>query len=79
MSGRIDVRLNELGLELPPAHQPVANYVGFVRTGNLLICSGQICIDADGKLIAKGKLGKDVAGRDEAELRRAVAFLELAR
>ena len=40
MSGRIEARLKELGLELPPAHQPVANYVGFVTTGRQIHVSG---------------------------------------
>ena len=38
----------------------MANYVGFVRTGNLLFVSGQVCANAEGKLIAKGKLGAGV-------------------
>ena len=42
----------------PPS--PVANYVGFVRTGNLLFVSGQVCVNPEGKLIAKGKLGAGV-------------------
>ena len=39
----------------------------FVRTGNLLFVSGQVCFDADGKLVAKGKLGAGVIDRDRAE------------
>src|ERR1700743_29212 len=60
MSGTIEKKLSEAGVSL---HQPaaaLANYVGSVRTGNLLFVSGQICINADGILIAKGKLGADV-------------------
>jgi enamine deaminase RidA (YjgF/YER057c/UK114 family) len=38
----------------------VANYVGFVRSGNLLFVSGQVCVNPEGKLIAKGKLGAGV-------------------
>jgi len=34
--------------------------VPFVRSGNLLFISGQVCLGADGKLIAKGKLGAGV-------------------
>ncbi|MDE2229278.1 MAG: RidA family protein [Alphaproteobacteria bacterium] len=43
MAGRIDARLQELKIELPDAAAPVANYVPFVRTGDLLFVSGQIC------------------------------------
>jgi enamine deaminase RidA (YjgF/YER057c/UK114 family) len=35
-------RLKELGITLPPVASPVANYVPFVRTGNLLFIAGQI-------------------------------------
>ena len=42
MSGRIDARLAELGIELPKAAAPVAAYVPAVRTGNQLFISGQI-------------------------------------
>jgi enamine deaminase RidA (YjgF/YER057c/UK114 family) len=50
-----------MGINLHEAPTPVANYVGFVRTGNLLFVSGQVCFDAQGKLIAKGKLGAGVS------------------
>jgi enamine deaminase RidA (YjgF/YER057c/UK114 family) len=52
-------RLEELGIELPHPVAPIANYVGFVRTGNLLFLSGQLCL-VDGVPIAKGKLGAQV-------------------
>lgn len=46
----IDARLAELGITLPQAAAPVANYVAFVRSGNLVTISGQICFGPDGKL-----------------------------
>ena len=49
-----------MGIELHEPNPPVANFVGFVRTGNLLFVSGQVCSAPDGKLIAKGKLGAGV-------------------
>ena len=55
--GAIDKKLGELGITLPKAAAPVANYVPFVRTGNLLVVSGQLCFDNDGQLVAKGQLG----------------------
>jgi len=68
----IETRLRDLGIELPAAVAPIANYVPFVRTGSLLIISGQLPLE-DGKLpeIFKGKLGKDVfneAGQQAARL-----------
>jgi enamine deaminase RidA (YjgF/YER057c/UK114 family) len=52
---------------------PVANYVPYVRTGNLVVISGQICFDSDGKLPDrfKGKLGAELfleAGQEAARL-----------
>lgn len=60
MAGTVEQKLATLGVILHTPASPVANYVGFVRTGNLLVVSGQVCLDADGKLIAKGKLGANV-------------------
>ena len=61
MAGTVEQKLAAQGVTLHEPPNPVANYVGFVRTGNLLIVSGQICFDASGKLIAKGKLGAGVS------------------
>ena len=57
MSGMIEQKLASLGIALHTPRSPVANYVPFVRTGNLLTVSGQVCYAPDGTLIAKGKLG----------------------
>ncbi|MGO4704179.1 RidA family protein [Microvirga sp. 2MCAF38] len=59
----IEKRLQELGIALPTPAAPVANYVPFVRTGNLVIISGQLCLGIDGKLndAHKGKLGAEVS------------------
>jgi enamine deaminase RidA (YjgF/YER057c/UK114 family) len=61
--GRIEQRLLELGITLPVAAAPVANYVPFVITGNLLVISGQICLGPDGKIAAAhtGKVGGAVS------------------
>jgi enamine deaminase RidA (YjgF/YER057c/UK114 family) len=59
MPGRIDTRLAELGLILPPAQPPVATYVPFVTTGNLVVVSGQLPIH-EGKLYWTGKLGMSI-------------------
>ena len=55
----IDKKLSEMGITLPKATDPVGSYVATKITGNLLFISGQISIDAEGKLI-KGKVGKDL-------------------
>jgi enamine deaminase RidA (YjgF/YER057c/UK114 family) len=60
MAGTIEQKLAAQGITLHEPPSPVANYVGFVRTGNLLFVSGQVCFDPQGKLIAKGKLGAGV-------------------
>ncbi|MGP1274231.1 MAG: RidA family protein [Caulobacterales bacterium] len=62
-------RLAELGITLPQAVAPVANYVPFVRSGNQVFVSGQICMGPDG--LVKGTLGKDMdvaAGQAAARL-----------
>jgi enamine deaminase RidA (YjgF/YER057c/UK114 family) len=61
MAGTVEQTLAAEGITLHSPPSPVANYVPFVRTGNLLFVSGQICLGADGKLIAKGKLGAGVS------------------
>ena len=61
-----------------PQPAPVANYVAFVRTGSLLVVSGQICLGADGKLVAKGKLGDNVSIEDGQKAARACAINLLA-
>ena len=71
--GTVEERLAELGIKLPTPAAPVANYVGTVRSGNLLFVSGQICFGLDGKLsdAHKGKLGAEIsmeAGVDAARL-----------
>jgi len=57
--GRIETRLAELGIVLPTPMAPVANYVPFVISGNLVVISGQIPV-RDGKVAYTGKLGDAV-------------------
>jgi len=78
MTGTVESKLAELGIVLPTPSAPVANYVGFVRTGRLLMVSGQICTDPDGKLVAKGKLGAGVSTEDGQKAARACAVNLLA-
>lgn len=78
--GSIDARLAELGIALPQAAAPVANYVAFVRSGNLVTISGQICFGPDGKLGAAhvGTVGADVAPEVAKEAARLCAINVLA-
>lgn len=78
MAGTVEKKLAELGIVLPTPATPVANYIPFVRVGALLFVSGQICLDASGKLVAKGKLGDGVSVEDGQKAARACAINVLA-
>ncbi len=78
MPGVIEDKLRELGVTLKSAPAPVANYVPFVRTGNMLIVSGQLCFDGDGKLAVTGKLGGGVSIESGQKAARACAVNLLA-
>ncbi|PZQ52296.1 MAG: hypothetical protein DI556_01150 [Rhodovulum sulfidophilum] len=62
MTSAIDARLAELGITLPDAPAPAANYVPFTQAGDLVYISGQISRDDKGFIL--GKLGDDL-GPDE--------------
>ncbi|MBL0881850.1 MAG: RidA family protein [Chitinophagaceae bacterium] len=53
-------KLKSMGIDLPAPTNPVANYVKFVRTGNLVFLSGHGPSNSEGKYTA-GKLGKDLS------------------
>jgi enamine deaminase RidA (YjgF/YER057c/UK114 family) len=78
MPGTAEDKLAALGITLPTLGAPIANYVGSVRTGNLLIVSGQLCLGADGKLVATGKLGGSVSIEQGQRAARACAINLLA-
>jgi len=59
MAGAIETKLQELGLELPSAAAPAANYVPFQLSGQQLFISGQLPLISGGPEY-KGKLGADV-------------------
>ena len=73
MAGTVEKKLGELGIALAEPASPVANYVAFVRSGNLLIVSGQLCFDSEGKLVAAGQLGGRVSIEDGQKAARACA------
>lgn len=76
----VEARLKEMGIILPQAAAPVANYVPAVRTGSLLIISGQLCFGPDGKLAPehKGKVGGEVTPEDATQAARLCAINLLA-
>lgn len=80
MSETIEKRLSDLGVTLPVAAAPAANYVPYCRTGNLLFTAGQLPLK-DGKLQASGLLGRDVdtAGGKEAAKYCAINILAQAK
>jgi len=78
MAGTVDKKLQELGIKLQEPRAPMANYVPFVRSGNLLTVSGQVCLDGEGKLVAKGQLGGGVSIEDGQKAARACAINLLA-
>jgi enamine deaminase RidA (YjgF/YER057c/UK114 family) len=78
MAGAVENKLKGLGIALKEAPAPVANYVPFVRSGNLLMVSGQLCFDGEGKIVAKGQLGGGVSIEDGQKAARACAVNLLA-
>ncbi|MDR7220496.1 RidA family protein [Aminobacter aminovorans] len=80
MGETIEKRLSDLGITLPAAAAPAANYVPFMASGNLVFTAGQLPLK-DGKLTATGLLGRDVdvAGGKEAAKQCAVNILAQAK
>lgn len=74
----IEDKLKSLGLELPPAPAPAANYVPYVLDGKQLFVSGQVPLGTDGKLAHLGKVGKDVDEQQGYQSARLCALNALA-
>lgn len=70
----VDERLKDLGIVLPEPVRPVATYVRYVQTGNLLFISGT----GPGPEIAKGKLGADMSVEDGYAAARSTGLSILA-
>src|SRR5690348_5696578 len=67
--GRIDERLKQLGITLPPPRMPMANYVPARRVGNFVFTAGQVSGTAAREI--KGKLGQELSveqGREAAQV-----------
>lgn len=80
MSETISGRLAELGHTMPQASAPAGNYVGWVRSGNLVYVSGQLPM-RDGKPAYTGSLGDKVSletGQEAAQLCALNVFAQLS-
>src|SRR5712672_3557855 len=73
MSGKIEARLKELGIELPQPTAPLANYVPFTIAGNLVFIAGQIS-QWNGERGFVGKLGAGISIDDGQQAARICAL-----
>src|SRR3954454_4293709 len=70
MAGQVEAKLAELGITLPRPMAPIANYVPYVVTGNLVVVSGQVPA-VDGRIAVTGRVGQGLSveqGREAARL-----------
>ncbi len=73
MPGKIDARLKALNITLPQPPAPVASYVPYVVSGNLVFISGQVPLSAQG-LQYVGVVGKDISVEDGQAAARLCAL-----
>lgn len=74
---RVEERLNELGFQLPDAPAAVGAYLPALRTGNMVVTSGQLPMQ-DGRLVCAGKVGSDVTIEEAQAAARLCALNCLA-
>jgi enamine deaminase RidA (YjgF/YER057c/UK114 family) len=75
MAGQVEAKLAELGITLPRPMQPIANYVPYVVTGNLVVVSGQVPA-IDGKIAITGKVTWGVS-LDQAKEAARLCFINV--
>src|SRR5471032_402612 len=75
MPGRVELKLAELGIRLPTPMPPIANYVPYVVTGNLVVVSGQVPA-IDGKIAITGKVTWGVSV-DQAKEAARLCFINV--
>jgi enamine deaminase RidA (YjgF/YER057c/UK114 family) len=73
MTGKVESRLKDLGIQLPTPPAPVASYVPYVVSGNLVFISGQVTVAADG-LKYVGTVGKEISVEDGKAAARLCAI-----
>ena len=70
----VEEKIKEIiGYELPVAPKPLASYVPVMKSGNLIFTSGQLPMK-DGKLLAVGKVGRDVSENEAIECAKLSAI-----
>lgn len=77
MAGPIETRLQQFKIKLPNVAVPAANYVPFVRTGNLLFIAGQVC-QWNGERRFIGRLGAEISLADGQQAARLCGLNILA-
>jgi enamine deaminase RidA (YjgF/YER057c/UK114 family) len=75
MPGIIDAKLAELGIAVPAAAAPIANYIGYNIVGSMVVVSGQIPL-VDGKIAVAGKVGAGVS-IEQAQAAARICFVNL--
>jgi enamine deaminase RidA (YjgF/YER057c/UK114 family) len=75
MPGRVEMKLSEMGISLPTPMPPIANYVPYVITGNLVAVSGQVPA-VDGKITITGKVSWGVSV-DQAKEAARLCFVNV--
>ena len=75
--GVVEDRLKQAGIELPTVPASLANYVGAVRTGDLIYLSGRLPM-RDGQVAYNGKLGREVSADDGYQAARLAALNVIA-
>jgi len=73
MTGKVESRLKDLGIQLPTPPAPVASYVPYVTSGNLVFISGQVTATPDG-LKYVGTVGKEISVEDGKAAARLCAI-----
>lgn len=77
MAGQIDAQLEKLGISIPEAAAPAANYIPYTVSGNLVFISGQVPF-VDGKIAFQGKVGEDFTVEEAADCARVCGLNILA-
>lgn len=77
MSGKVEAKLKEFGIELPAATAPIANYVPFAVSGKIVVVSGQVSV-RNGKAEFVGKLGREISVAEGQQAARLCALNILA-